>query len=242
MNFSYYSDAYVGEDDWTLYTVVDGQDFSSGCTHYDYTASGWVSGPTGYFQQDFPGLTTYVNVPLAPGTYSFGSNVSVNCSCFGSGLGAGGGYGVEEVYPIPSGEQNSAGTWYTPTGHRFDVTLLGGTFNGRTIRERNGGGDRDTCHFPTSIYAYRTGVTGTSVTVAQNGYYDEFDWGEARVIYYRANAPNMPCQFETNQRMQINQAGGKWVTYKTNRIKQGIEFTHVWHTRDGFGVWQPYGW
>lgn len=240
MNFSYYADAYIGEDNWTLYTVVDGQDFSSGCTHYDYAASGWVSGPTGYFQQNFPGLSTYVNAPLAAGTYAFGSNVTVNCSCFGSGLGAGGGYDTEEVLPIPSGETTSSSHWVSPTGHHFHVTLNGGTFDGRTVRERNGGGDVDTCHYVGSSCQRATGVDGTSAPVENNTYGDTLELSPFCVNHYRQFGPTMPCRAETNQKMQINQTGGKWVTYKTNRLKNGIAFTYVWHERDGVAVSNPY--
>lgn len=93
MSFSYYSDIVVSSDGQTLNTIIDGYDNSSGCTHNDYENIGYVYGPTGNYQQSFPGLSTYMNVPTAEGNYAFSSNVTVNCSCFGSGLGAGGGNG-----------------------------------------------------------------------------------------------------------------------------------------------------
>ena len=242
MNFSYYSDAYISEDDSTLYTVVDGHDFSSGCNHYDYFATGWVSGPSGYCQQGFPGLSTYVNVPLTPGTYSFGSDVIVNCSCFGSGLGAGGGYDTKEVWPKPSGEQTAAGQWTSATGHEFSVTLQGGTFDGRIVREVNGGGDVDTCHFPGSLMPKQSGTSGTSASIQNNRYADLIEMAPSLINWYRAynNGERIPCQFETNQRMEINQPDGQWSFYKTNRLKQGIDVSHIWYHRDGVGGSTPY--
>lgn len=100
MNFSYYSDIVISPDGQTLYTIIDGYDNSTGCTHYDYQTTGYVSGPSGYFQEYFPGLSSYIGVPAAEGNYSFWSDAFVNCSCFGSGLGAGGGNGAagRELY------------------------------------------------------------------------------------------------------------------------------------------------
>jgi hypothetical protein len=90
MNFSYYTDAWGSSDQQTLHTVVNGQDNSTGCQHYDYSMVGYVSGPTGYYEDDFPGLSSWIDAPLTEGSYSVGGSATVNCSCFGSGLGAGG--------------------------------------------------------------------------------------------------------------------------------------------------------
>ena len=66
-----------------------------------------------------------------------------------------------------------------------------------------------------------------------NQYGDDFiGWPPGGVTFYRANNA-APCDAEGDQRMQIDQTGGRWVTYKTNRIKGGIDVTTVWSYRDG---------
>lgn len=97
MNFSYYTDVAVSSDQTTLYTMVSGSDNSSGCSHWDYQSTGYVSGPTGSFQQGGSGLSTYVDVPIGAGNFYVSSSAIVSCSCFGAGLGAGGGSGLYGV-------------------------------------------------------------------------------------------------------------------------------------------------
>jgi hypothetical protein len=92
MNFSYYTDTAIGNNGQTYYTTISGSDNSSGCTHWDYQTTGYVSGASGYYEQSFSGLTSYIDVPFASGNFTIASNATVSCSCFGSGLGAGGGY------------------------------------------------------------------------------------------------------------------------------------------------------
>jgi hypothetical protein len=156
MNFSYDSDAIISGDGQTLYAIIDGYDNSTGCTHYDYSASAYVYGPTGNFQQqNFPGLSTFMGVPLGQGNYSFYSDAVVDCSCFGSGLSAGGGNGTAEVDSTPSGETTLYNQWadHYATAYAWRASLSGGTFNGRQVREQNGGGDVDTCWFSGSQVA-----------------------------------------------------------------------------------------
>jgi hypothetical protein len=100
MNFSYYSDAVVDAGQQVVYTIIDGYDNSTGCTHYGYQSVGYVSAPTGNYQESFGGLSTYIAIPVSLGNFSFSSSASVNCSCFGSGLGAGGGWaaGASQAY------------------------------------------------------------------------------------------------------------------------------------------------
>lgn len=243
MSFSYYSDAVVSSDAQTLYTIIDGYDYSSGCTHYDYQNSGHVTGPSGSFQQYFTGLSAYFNVPAHEGSYYFWNEASVNCSCFGSGLGAGGGSGSRTVtHPVPTGEVTLHNAWSgtVPTAYKFRAGLLGGgTYTGRQIREQNGGGDVDTCHWSDSIYPQAQGLSGSGVpwTVEASNQYgdDTVGWLWYVVDYYRANS-RAPCQSETSQVMQINRPGSSWVSYHTNRQKMGFTSTTVWSERDGVAV------
>jgi hypothetical protein len=89
MNFSYYNDQWTSSDGETLYTVSQGSDNSTGCTHYNYGAVASINGPSGYYQQSFSGLYASFDVPFAEGTYSVQNDFTVDCSCFGSSLGAG---------------------------------------------------------------------------------------------------------------------------------------------------------
>jgi hypothetical protein len=77
-----------------------------GVTHYDYQTYGQVSGPTGSYDEYFSGMQSWIQVPAAEGDYSYSSNLTVNCSCFGSRLGAGGGFGTLAIslphYPDPA--------------------------------------------------------------------------------------------------------------------------------------------
>lgn len=233
MNFSYYTDAYFSGDGQTLYTIIDGYDNSTGCTHYGYENTGYVWGPSGNFQQGFSGLSSYMGVPLTGGNYSFSSEVVVNCSCFGSGLGAGGGWGTVPVDQIPSGETSSVNGW-DGVATKFRGHLQGGTFSGRVVREQAGGNDTDNCWWPNSTHPPYGGVTGGSWNVDGSSSYgdDYLAWSQSDILYYRS-AGRAPCQAETDQIMQINQPGSRWVKYTTNRLKNGIGTTNVWNERDG---------
>jgi hypothetical protein len=245
MNFSYYSDAFLNDDGTVLYTVIDGSDYSTGCTHYDYSVTGYVSGPSGNYQDSFPGLQTFIGVPVAAGNFAFYSDALVNCSCFGSGLGAGGGNGSTTLDSMPSGETTLTNAWSggDPTHYKWRARLTGGSFAGRQTREREGGGDTDTCHFSTSIYPYATGLTiGSPWNVDSSSEYgDDFvGWNWYVVDYYR-NAGRAPCQSETTQLMQINQPQvGGWAQYKSNRLKMGFTSTTVWSERDGQAQSKPW--
>jgi hypothetical protein len=92
MSFSYYSDATVGSDGGTLYASIDGYDYSTGCTHYDYSTDATLNTPSGSYYSSGGGLSASIDSPTDDGNYSIYSNSTVNCSCFGSGLGAGGGF------------------------------------------------------------------------------------------------------------------------------------------------------
>jgi hypothetical protein len=90
MNFSYYGDSWADAPNLTtLYTVDQGFDNSTGCTHYGYETYATLDGPTGSYSQQVSSLYSFFAVPLAEGTYTGTNDFSVNCSCFGSGLSAG---------------------------------------------------------------------------------------------------------------------------------------------------------
>jgi hypothetical protein len=91
MNFSYYSDAAISSDGQTAYGWVDGYDNSTGCQHYDYSTYGEYYTPSGLYTQTYSGLSTWFGAPADDGYFSVWTASSVSCSCFGSGLGAGGG-------------------------------------------------------------------------------------------------------------------------------------------------------
>lgn len=117
MNFSYYTDIGVSSDQQTIYTAIDGQDNSTGCTHYDYRNTGYVYGPDGYYdEQYFPGLSSFIDVPFVDGSYYVSSSASVDCSCFGSNLGAGGG-----------GDPVDAGRFVANYEYDGSVTMAGAT-------------------------------------------------------------------------------------------------------------------
>lgn len=101
MNFSYYSDMIVSADNQTMWAIIDGYDNSTGCSHSNYANTGTVYTPAGSFQDYFVGLSMDYGVPTGgAGNYSFYNDASVTCSCFGTGLGAGGGsaYATSSLY------------------------------------------------------------------------------------------------------------------------------------------------
>src|SRR5262249_37523214 len=104
MNFSYYSSYYVSNDGSTLYTVVDGSDNSTGCTHVNYQTTAYVNGPTGNAMQTTVGLYGTVSVPYGGGNFGFWSDLVLDCSCFGPSLDGGGGASAVSLPPVPTGE------------------------------------------------------------------------------------------------------------------------------------------
>jgi hypothetical protein len=245
MNFSYYSDYFFSDDGSTLYTIVDGSDNSTGCTHVNYSTTGYVNGPTGTVTQTTGGLSSQVGIPVGAGNFNFswGSDLVLDCSCFGPGLDAGGGSSGSSVWPVPSGEKSSPNAWAAfPLDTIFKwyaqlTSNTGDTFVGRLLREVDGGNAVDSC------YPKAPGACGPQVEAliphdwwtvdGSNQYHDDLvGIYPAPVLCYRSlNAA--PCQVENNQVMQINQLGGKWIAYKTNRLKAGMDGTGVWSYRDG---------
>jgi hypothetical protein len=74
---------------------------------------------------------------------------------------------------------------------------------------------------------------GSPWSVSGNEYGDDLvGWHWDSIAYYRA-AGRAPCQAETNQTMQINQPSSRWSTYRSNRLKHGIETSSIWSERDG---------
>src|SRR6266496_2265122 len=92
MSFSYYSDAVVSSDGQMVYATINGYDYSTGCTHYDYSTQATLNTPTTSYSSSGGGLSAWIDSPTDVGNYSVYSSSTVNCSCFGSGLGAGGGF------------------------------------------------------------------------------------------------------------------------------------------------------
>src|SRR6516225_12275607 len=93
MNFSFYADYIFSDDGSTLYTIVDGSDNSTGCTHVNYQTTGYVNGPTGTVTQTTGGLSSLVGIPVGGGNFNFswGSDLRLDCGCSGPGLDVGGG-------------------------------------------------------------------------------------------------------------------------------------------------------
>jgi hypothetical protein len=251
MNFSYYSDYYYSDDGSLVYTIVDGSDNSTGCSHYNYQTTGYAYAPSGYYSQSSGGLSSYVGFPVDAGDFNFswGSDVVVDCSCFGPDLGAGGGSSSSSVLPIPTGEQsnpNAWAAWPQDTVFKWWAQLTsntGASFVARSLQEIDGGSPVDTC-FQSAPNACgpedRALISHGGWTVdGSNQYHDDLVgvYPDAVLCYRSANAS--PCRFENNQVMQINQVGGRWVTYKTNRLKMGMDGTGVWSERDGY---QPAPW
>jgi hypothetical protein len=223
--------------------MIDGYDYSSGCVHQDYSNTGYVSGPSGSFQQTFSGLSAYFNVPAYfGGSYYFSNEALVNCSCFGTGLSAGGGFGSQTVnHPIPTGEvTQSGGFWNSvyPTLHAFYGVLqsnVGASFAGRQVTERDPGGGVDSCWYPGSNVPYSNTITGGSWSITSSNSYNGYDsvgWLPYAVSSYRA-AGKAPCQAVIPQRMDINRPGAGDATYKTNQLRWIINATTVGSERDG---------
>jgi hypothetical protein len=83
MSFSYYTDATVAEDLVTLYTVVNGYDNSSGCSHTNYQTYASLSAPSGFYDGWFSGLAAWFDVPAEEGDFTIDHNSWVQCDCVG---------------------------------------------------------------------------------------------------------------------------------------------------------------
>jgi hypothetical protein len=59
---------------------------------------------------------------------------------------------VDVQWAVPSAETTAFAGWHStgPTWANFTQTLFGGNFDGRWVREEDGGNGDDTCHFPES--------------------------------------------------------------------------------------------
>jgi hypothetical protein len=147
-------------------------------------------------------------------------------------------YSQTVTYAIPTGESTSSNGWagLPSVYHAFRGSLSGGTFNGRQVREQDGGNGSDNCHFPTSTRPPFVSVTGGTWPVSNNQYGDDLiGWGTTSITYYRnaGMTGGNGCWAEFDQAMEINK-GSSWSgTYKTNRIKAGIADTWIWSERDG---------
>ena len=140
---------------------------------------------------------------------------------------------------LPTGESISGIGWRGFYGNygAFKGSLTGGTFNGRRVREQDGGSGLDTCWYPGSSIVLWTAVTGGDWGVSNNEYgEDHIGWGTNAISHYRdaGRTGGDGCRAEFDQDMHIN-LGSQWSTtpYKTNRIKAGIGSTWIWSERDG---------
>ncbi len=120
MSFSFYSDQELNSDLSVLYTIVDGSDFSSGCSHSNYQTHLYVSGPDGSTSGDFGGLYASLDIPATEGSYWMGSSATATCSCIMGGTfsagGASAGFGVEKVWSYyTNGERAGFGSCFYPT-------------------------------------------------------------------------------------------------------------------------------
>ncbi len=169
--------------------------------------------------------------PTVSGLYTCNAAYSVNGQSIGNLQ------DQNQIYTIPTGETTLQTGWsgLIPTAYKWRGRLAGaGSFNGRQVRESEGGNDVDTCWWPGSAYAPASGLSGGTWDVNGSNEYgdDTVGWHWQVVDYYRANS-RAPCQSETDQVMQINRPGSNWATYKTNRLKMGFTNTTVWSYRDG---------
>jgi hypothetical protein len=144
--------------------------------------------------------------------------------------------------PIPTGELTlENGFAWDFTVYSWIGQLLGGSFGGRRVDERDpGGGGPDTCHYPGSPIEEFTAITGflapPTVVPDNKWYFDDVGWSGSAVEHYR-NAGFAPCDTTFPQLMVIDcsdpRCSDSWVPYATNILRAGITDTTVWSERGG---------
>ena len=157
---------------------------------------------------------------------------------------------VDVQWAVPTAETTAFTGWHStgPTWANFTQTLFGGNFDGRWVREEDGGNGDDTCHFPESEkdeWDVLTEFIGhpNPWLVDENNKWgpDTFGWATEFIIYYRGEGM-APCQAQFNQKMYIQRPGTGDYHYVTQVMKTGFTDTTVWSERagvhSGFKPWQ----
>jgi hypothetical protein len=157
---------------------------------------------------------------------------------------------VDVQWAVPSAETTAFAGWHStgPTWANFTQTLFGGNFDGRWVREEDGGNGDDTCHFPESEkeeWDVLTKFIGHSNPWQVDGNNkwgpDTFGWATDFITYYRGE-DRAPCQAQFNQKMYIQRPGTSDYHYVTQVMKTGFTDTTVWSERagvhSGFKPWQ----
>gem|GEM_PF-2663771 len=144
----------------------------------------------------------------------------------------------EVLCTSPAGESSSSGGWDTldPTVHRWNQTLTGSNFSGRTVTEQQpGAGASDTCYFTGSAYDPAALSGGTWPVNSSNQWGpDLVGWFPGQVSYYRAQG-RAPCSATIPQEMLIDCPRGP-ILYVTNTIGGDINATTVVSRRAGSTV------
>ena len=136
---------------------------------------------------------------------------------------------------IPSGEYSTWIDWEFSTKGKWGGTLgpLAIDFEGRTVKEEDGGQGEDQCWFTGSKYPKVDSLTGGSWPVEAGNYYkaDQVGQGSTRVTYYRSHN-RAPCEVSRLQKMVID-CPARDVAYKDNWLRFGLTSTTVFSERDG---------
>lgn len=141
---------------------------------------------------------------------------------------------------LPAGETTTTHGWAGGGVHRWRqrltpfATSFGSTTAGRCrVREADGGGGADTCHFAGSAFAPFTAITGGTWDVdGTNHWGDDFvGWFAPAVNYYRAQG-RAPCFASFTQSMRVVRPAGD-VEYRRNVLRSDIGVADVTSTRDG---------
>jgi peptidoglycan hydrolase-like protein with peptidoglycan-binding domain len=148
---------------------------------------------------------------------------------------------------LPAGETTTSNGWAAGGLHRWRqrltpfTTHFGSATAGRCqVREADGGGGADTCHFPGSAFAPFTAITGGTWDVdGTNRWGDDFvGWFAPAVTFYRANG-RAPCSATFTQSMRVVRPSGD-VEYRRNVLRSDIGLTTVSSTRDGHTETRPF--
>jgi hypothetical protein len=141
---------------------------------------------------------------------------------------------------LPAGETTTTNGWSGGGVHQWRQrltpfnTIFGSATAGHCqVREADGGGGTDTCHFAGSTFAPFTAITGGTWDVDDTNHWgDDFvGWFAPAVNFYRANG-RAPCFASFLQSMRVVRTSGD-VEYRVNRLTSSIGTTTVSSTRDG---------
>jgi hypothetical protein len=192
-------------------------------------ASNWVASTNGTSSSLSQDLTD-----PAEGTYTCKIDWWINSTYVGRGQ------ATQNVsYSVPTGETTASGGWLAEDDsvHKWNVTLTGGNFVGRNVKESNASAPEDTCHYEGATPPFNPGVTSANdpwLIIADNKWNepDNVGLGTNIASYYRTHLA-APCEFTTYQRMEINIPGAGYQSYVTNTLKAGVTVSTVWSQRAG---------